>query len=237
MSQSDVKHWFDSIAVDYKKRYDGSRVWHTAVFQLRTRLALQLTKPDGAILDYGAGTGLLYDALCNHPLIEYYAYDISADMLAQGKIPPDRQSTVWQPAHYPLQYDMVYMLGVSNYMSVQDFEHTLHQLHDILKPSGSLIISFTYASGIESVLRKFWRTPFKWLRLGTAGQSFDAQAYTPYDVERLLGSRWHLGQPVFFNVSLTPLQHLFPRMMALLNRKPVKKACWASDFMLCITRD
>src|SRR5690606_17764645 len=98
------------------------------------------------ILDIGAGTGNLYDHLVQSDAdVDYYALDISAEMLAQSSIPHERRF-VGKVAEVELpvpEFDLIFMLGVTTYIGGDEIGVTVEKLLSLLKSGGTAVVSFT----------------------------------------------------------------------------------------------
>lgn len=209
--KSPVSQYFDSIADDYDHRYDASeRPYHSYLHQQRLRIALRGIDFAGQrILDIGAGTGPVYNCITQQLADpDYFACDVSAEMLARSRIPPHQRAvgdvTEIVPPHP--SFDLIFMLGVSTYLSPEAWQKVLARVATLLAPDGRFIVSFTNPRCLDwhvrTMIRRVWRGK------GILGQSFQTFAYLP-DVAtpplRLQHAEW-------YNASLTPINTLLPAL-------------------------
>jgi SAM-dependent methyltransferase len=206
-----VSQYFDSIADDYDHRYDASaRPYHSYLHQQRLQIAAgDIDFAGRRILDIGAGTGSLYDFIVQRvPDPDYFACDVSGEMLAQSRIPPQRRAvggiTEISPPH--AAFDLIFMLGVSTYLSPEAWQAVLTRVTTLLAPDGRFIVSFTNPRSLDwhvrSMIRRVWRGK------GVLGQSFETFAYLP----KVATPSLQLHHAEWYNASLTPINTVLPRL-------------------------
>lgn len=212
-----VSQYFDSIANDYDHRYDASaRPYHSYLHQQRLRIAAGGIDFAGRrILDIGAGTGSLYDFIVQRvPDPDYFACDVSEEMLAQSKIPRQRRAVGEVAEIIPphAAFDLIFMLGVSTYLSPEAWQAVLARVTILLAPEGRFIVSYTNPRSLDwhvrSMIRRVWRGK------GVLGQSFETFAYLPDIATPPL----RLHRADWYNASLTPVNTLLPRLSFWLAR-------------------
>ncbi|MEM1359490.1 MAG: methyltransferase [Bacteroidota bacterium] len=153
--QQKVAAFFDRIARRYRQRNNAT----TQYFSKRLQLALQqLPHPNDSILDIGCGTGLLYDALRQNSLASHYTgIDLSQRMLDHSQIPEQ------QAYHGSLrsfldrntqQFDVIYALGFTTYLSKSDIAQFYQDLQSLAAPNGRIIISYTNRDSLDFRLRE-----------------------------------------------------------------------------------
>lgn len=206
-----VSQYFDSIADDYDHRYDlNERPYHSYLHRQRLHLAANGIDFSGMrVLDIGAGTGPVYNFITQKIADpDYFACDISAEMLANSKIPLHQRavgdlSAITTPHE---AFDLIFMLGVSTYLSPEAWDAALTRVKSLLAPDGRFIVSFTNPQSIDwhvrNAIRRVWRGK------GVLGQSFQTFAYLPDSATprlRLLQAEW-------YNASLTPFNTLLPTL-------------------------
>jgi len=218
-----VSQYFDSIAGDYDHRYDSSeRPYHSYLHQQRLRIAVRdIDFADQRILDIGAGTGPVYDLVTQQVADpDYFACDISAEMLAQSKIPPQQRAVgdITEITPPPAAFDLIFMLGVSTYLPPEAWQSVLSRVTTLLAPDGRFIVSFTNPRCLDWHVRAMIRSV--WRGKGVLGQSFQTFAYLP-DVAtpplRLHHAEW-------YNASLTPMNTLLPNLSLWV-------ASWADKYL------
>jgi SAM-dependent methyltransferase len=218
-----VSQYFDSIADDYDHRYDASeRPYHSYLHQQRLRIAVRDIDFAGQrILDIGAGTGPVYNFITQQLADpDYFACDVSEEMLARSRIPPHQRAvgdiTEITPPH--AAFDLIFMLGVSTYLPPEAWQSVLARVTTLLAPDGRFIVSFTNPRCIDWHVRAMIRSV--WRGKGVLGQSFQTFAYLP-DVAtpslRLKHVEW-------YNASLTPINTLLPNPSLWLAR-------WADKYL------
>ncbi len=228
-----VSQYFDSIADDYERRYDAStRPYHSYLHQQRLAIAVRGIDFAGQrILDIGAGTGPVYNVITQtiaEP--DYFACDISADMLAQSKIPLEKRAVgdISEIATPHEAFDLIFMLGVSTYLSPAALESLLARVAALLAPGGRFIVSFTNPGCLDwrvrSLIRRLWRGK------GVLGQQFETFAYLPEVATPPL----RMQHVEFYNASVTPFNTLLPTLSIWIARwadrhlpNTLRRACCA----------
>jgi SAM-dependent methyltransferase len=206
-----VSEYFDSIAVDYDHRYDAStRPYHSYLHQQRLCIAGRGIDFAGKrILDIGAGTGPVYNLITqgvSDP--DYFACDISAEMLSKSRIPPQQRAVgdICEVVTPHETFDLIFMLGVSTYLSPQAWDSLLARVTTLLAPEGRFVVSFTNPHcldwRIRGLIRRVWRGK------GVLGQEFETFAYLPEVATPPL--RLHHAE--WYNASVTPFNTLLPNL-------------------------
>src|SRR5690606_19191693 len=115
--------------------------------------------------------------------INYYASDVAAGMLQNSNIPAERQmvGTLHEVKLPDLKFDYVFMLGVSTYLSVPDFEAHLKKFKAISeRQQTNIIISFSNKYSLDHFMRIIFRPIMKLLDTKKAkviSQSISIQTY------------------------------------------------------------
>lgn len=103
-------------------------------------------------------------------------------------------------------FDLIFMLGVSTYLSPEVWQAVLARVTTLLAPDGRFIVSFTNPRSLDwhvrSMIRRVWRGT------GVLGQPFETFAYLPDVATHPL--RLHHAER--YNASLTPINTLLPRL-------------------------
>ncbi|MDZ4822603.1 MAG: class I SAM-dependent methyltransferase [Flavobacteriales bacterium] len=153
----EVKEFFDRIAPTYRRKYTPRNVWHQYFFTERLEEATSGFQLNGkTVLDIGAGTGNLFDFLSTKfPTIEYHGCDISEAMLAHSNIVKTNRHVgrVHELDFGTMNFEVVFMLGVSTYMDHDELEKNLMAISSLLKKGGTLVISFTNGSSLDWKMR------------------------------------------------------------------------------------
>jgi SAM-dependent methyltransferase len=219
---SKVGAYFDSISGDYRERYGPQNPFHAYFFGERLIAATDGIPFEGkTVLDVGAGTGALYDHLRKNPGLDYYACDISPNMLSQSSIPPSR-SFVGRASdiRFPKdKFDYIFLLGVTTYQTPAELNDTLQFIEDRLALGGMAIVSFTNSSSIDYVLRGLLRLARPFIRKGILGQSFATYAYRLGSVTDLSAvHNFHVSRTVYLNQTFSPFNTMLPRASVLVAR-------------------
>ena len=218
-----VSTYFDEISRGYSERYGDRNPFHSYFFRQRLKAATDRFVFDGKrVLDIGAATGALYDELIRRcPTVDYFACDISPQMLAQSAIPPDRAfvGRVSEISFPRDSFDFIYSLGVTTYQDPAELAANWRFIADRLAPGGTAIVSFTNRAAIDHVVRSVLRIAKPIIKRGVFGQSFATFAYRPAeiaDMARAVGLR--IGQVTFLNQTVSPFNTLMPKPSVVLAR-------------------
>jgi ubiquinone/menaquinone biosynthesis C-methylase UbiE len=159
-SKNTAKDFFNTISGSYKHKYSEKDIFHYYFFTERlekTTSGLELDNKK--ILDVGAGTGDLYDYICNKSNVAAYtATDVASGMLGNSNIPKERQmlGEVTSLALPLTDYDYVFMLGVTTYLTIDQMKsHLLYFKKVINENQGTLIITFTNSRGFDNFLEHY----------------------------------------------------------------------------------
>jgi len=211
-----VAAYFDDISTDYAARYGVQSPYHNYFFRQRLTVAIAEFQFDKkVVVDIGAGTGELYDNLARaFPSVDYFACDISAQMLAHSRIPACRAFVGrTHDIDFPRQqFDFIFSLGVTAYQSPEDLRSDWRFIGDHLAPDGVAVISFTNRSSIDHTLRAVMKLEKPLAGSAVLGQSFSTFAYRSHQVEQMaseVGLR--VSRVVFINHTFSPFNTLFPR--------------------------
>ena len=151
---SDVEQFFDRIANRYADFYQSGK---NNLHVKRLRLAMNdLLLTDKSVLDIGAGTGALYNEIVKAGgCREYLGIDVSKQMLALSAIPQDAQLNChFLDAELSKKYDVIFALGLTNYLSPADNLKLRDLIYDTIQNGGQAIISYTNANNISNTIRK-----------------------------------------------------------------------------------
>lgn len=213
-----VKSFFDRISGSYRHRYDASNAFHQYFFQERLQAATEkFDFENKTILDIGAGTGHLYDHIsATTKTFQYFACDISAAMFEQSSIPPDNRFVGRATdINFPVkQFDLIYLLGVTTYMSTDELKRVLVFMRNRLSPDGQIIISFTNKNSIDYRILRMTKGIRKMLPLknSVSGQDFETFAYRKKEMQQLINRDFNIQQLAFLNQTISPFNKLTPRL-------------------------
>ncbi len=218
-----VSSYFDGISRGYSDRYGDRNPFHSYFFRQRLKAATDGFVFEGkSVLDIGAGTGALYDELVRRcPTVDYFACDISPQMLAQSAIPHGRAfvGRVSEISFPRDSFDFIYSLGVTTYQDPAELAANWRFIADHLAPGGTAIVSFTNRAAIDHAVRTALRIAKPIIRKGVFGQSFATFAYRPAevaDMARAVGLE--IARVRFLNQTVSPFNTLLPKPSVALAR-------------------
>lgn len=224
-----VSTYFDQISRGYSDRYGDRNPFHSYFFRQRLKAATDHFVFEGkSVLDIGAGTGALYEELMRRcPTVDYFACDISPQMLAQSGIPADRAfvGRVSEISFPRDSFDFIYSLGVTTYQDPVELAVNWRFIADHLAPGGTAIVSFTNRAAIDHVVRTALRIAKPLIKRGVFGQSFATFAYRPAEVAnmaRAVGLR--VARVAFLNQTISPFNTLLPKPSVALARMIEQRA-------------
>lgn len=161
VQHEEAARFFDAVSGTYRNKYKNASPFHRYYFNERLwKATRELDLAGKDVLDVGSGTGDLYDHLIGRfPDVRFYATDISAGMLAQSPVPEAHKYTGDAYDHPFAQraFDVIFMLGVTTYLSSEELERNLAFIARSLKPGGTAIISFTNKHGLDTIVREALR--------------------------------------------------------------------------------
>jgi len=224
-----VSTYFDEISRGYSDRYEERNPFHSYFFRQRLKAATDRFAFEGkTVLDVGAGTGALYDELIRRcPTVDYFACDISAQMLAQSAIPRDR-AFVGRVAEISFprdSFDFIYSLGVTTYQDPAELTANWRFIAERLAPGGTAIVSFTNRAGLDHAMRTALRIAKPIIRKGVFGQSFATFAYRPAEVTEMARAvGLEIARVTFLNQTVSPFNTLLPKPSVALARAIERRA-------------
>lgn len=224
-----VATYFDSISAGYRARYSEQNPFHEYFFKERLRIATAGFDFEGkTILDIGAGTGALYDRLRDIDDLDYWACDISPQMLSHSSIP--QQRILIGPA--PLlqspreRFDFIFSLGVTSYQTTQEMNDDLHFIARRLTEDGTAIVTFTHRRSLDHLARSALRLVRPLAKRGVIGQAFPMFAYSADEIQTAAQSAGlSVTKTIFMNHTISPFNVLLPKpsvaISRLIERRPV----------------
>ena len=108
------------------------------------------------ILDIGAGSGIIYQKL--NIASKYTGCDISEKIMEEGGIPKKFRRVIKKNLKNLLKnenYDFIFMLGVTTYLSKNQLEDYIKQIELCSKNGTRIIISYTLKNYIHIIWRRF----------------------------------------------------------------------------------
>ena len=149
--------------------------------------------------------------------VDYYATDISQQMLLQSNIPAEKQyhgtlNTINLPEK---KFDFIFLLGVSSYFDKKALLETATWAHQHLTKDGQLIISFTNSQSLDVKMRWLLRPFFKALKTGLLAQNFETKHYSLPQVLAIFPDQLTASKISYFNFTITPFNQLFPKLSVI----------------------
>ena len=241
--QREIKVYFDRIAPSYPARLQHPFLHYFFTERLEASLNAFASLPN-AILDIGAGTGIVFDEIQKRGWTgKYFALDVSEPMLRESNIPPAQYHVgdLFSAGLEKEYFDAIFMLGVSTYLSEADMDRHFHWIRDHLTKEGLCCISFTHRASLDFRLRKLFRRilPVKKTSEKVIAQDFSISAYRPDDIP-LSDLKLEVVSLTWLNQTLPPFNRWFPKLSiwkaALLKRilPPRLLPFFSSDFLLIL---
>ncbi|MCB0641360.1 MAG: class I SAM-dependent methyltransferase [Phaeodactylibacter sp.] len=230
MQEQAIRDFFNDIAADYPNRYDPKNVFLHFLHTERLVYATQgLELNQARMLDIGAGTGQLYDLLARRSdPSNYLACDIAENMRLNSRVPEDqyRIGKITELELEPASFDLIFMLGVTSYLSRASWQADLQRIYELLKPGGIYIVTCTHAASLDYRIRHAAQRllPKKWLHKRLVGQGFQTTAYTPEEARQLLEPYFDIQEFCWLNQTVSPFNRIFPRWSLRLAHPERKKS-------------
>ena len=240
-----VQSFFDQLAPSYRERYEGRQVFLRYLHEERVGKALEGLELAGkTVLDIGAGTGILYERLLKMQAgVDYYACDISAAMLAQSTIPPERR---WvgspEECSFPVaEFDFIFLLGVTTYLSEEEFAGMLDYLAGHLAENGVAVLSFSNRLSLDFQLRRLLAPmlPRQLLKRTVLGQAFPFRGYSLEEAKGLAPGPLSPVAHKWLNATVFPFNRLFPRLSVFFSKRLLRRRLpgWLyADFLLFLRK-
>ncbi|MBR9921984.1 MAG: class I SAM-dependent methyltransferase [Bacteroidetes bacterium] len=199
------------------------------------------------ILDVGCGPGLLFDYLQKKGgSFDYWACDVSAQMLENSRIPKHKRCVgIAQECYQKAAgFDAIFLLGLSTYLSAKELENLILFCRQKLNPGGFVAVSFTHRKSLDYQLRQFVKRllPASWLGRGILGSQLQTQAYSLKEIKE---KPWpfQISEVDWLNQTIPGINRLLPRLSVALAR--VRKQIlprfilpwFSSDFLLILRRE
>ena len=240
-----VVKFFDERAADYDREYEDETPGGYALRVRREKVLSFFDKPGGRVLDVGCGPGVMAQALVDRGC-DFWGLDPSSKMIEIGRRRfPDNDHIhflygdavgLGLPDDF---FDAVLCMGVID--ALRDRHRAVREMLRVLKPGGTLIVTFTN-----------FRSPYAWwknfvfypavavwhaLRARMGDRTLKAARrlgggtralYNESTARQLLESEGaEVTQTVFhyFNVFLSPLDEIMPSIALWLTKK-LEEGAW-----------
>ncbi|NNC95602.1 MAG: class I SAM-dependent methyltransferase [Chitinophagales bacterium] len=245
--QKQTVDFFDSVAVEYDNKYRSKDAFYSYFFWQRIfEATADIDFHEKAILDVGCGTGQLYNFLNSRIKdIDYSGSDISQNMLIQSKIPANCQyaGNLYQLDFRGKLFDIVFMLGVSTYMTKEEWNANLSKINSILKPGGKFIVSFTNKNSFDYKMRMLGQVPARFFKKDNKviGRKFVIHSYSLTEIEQNLDG-FKIDQVKWLNQTIFPFNKIFPVLSVKIadkinrNSKGRILETMSSDFLVFTTK-
>jgi len=246
-----IIEFFDRRAADYDREYADESPGGYAL-RIRRKKALDLfDQPDGNVLDVGCGPGVMAQELVNRGC-RFWGVDPSPKMIAIGRSrfgENDRvqfvQGDAGRMAFADGFFDAVLCMGVID--SVPDGPQAIREMVRVLKPGGTLILTFTNVFNPYAWWKNYvfypavaaWHRMAVWLG-SSQTQSGRIRGGTPRALYSRRTAQQHVEAagaqvvqmvPYYFNVCLSPLDELMPRTALRVTRKLEEEMTMRPDWL------
>lgn len=246
-----IKALFDDLSEDYQDRKKGKnpflKYFNEQRLTVSTEHLIKSKKPK--ILDLGAGTGFLYDHLVSIGIdvCDYFAVDISDNMLSRSSIPVDQRT---QASVDNLEilgectFDHMFCLGLTTYLSDETLKKLIEYSFNLLNPKGRLVISFTNQSSVDywslSMIRRL--IP-EYLKKGKVLSLKSIKGLTTEEASSLIiDEGFKLENLFYLNQTIFPLNRMLPSLSVRMAKriKDLRSSSlnrWSSDFLIIASKD
>ncbi|WP_462252246.1 methyltransferase [Ekhidna sp.] len=211
-----VRDFFDDHAPAYRSKYQlNDKFYNYFFFERLDKATHGLDFTNKSILDIGAGTGPLYDYLQDKNWTDFKSYsatDISSGMLQSSNIPEkDRFVGDFTSMKFDEKFDMVFMLGVSTYLTEMQMKSHIEKVSDLLSDNGIFIVTFTNDHSIDILIRKILTPIFKLFsgKERIISQDFSTRYYSRKEIEKLFKDRLSINSIEGLNHTVFPISRLF----------------------------
>ena len=213
-----TKNFFDNISSNYKAKYKTKNAFHYYFFIQRLIKSTEgFDFKNKTMLDIGSGTGDLYDFIYkDNKEINYYATDISSGMLSESNVPNENKYVGHcYDINFPVKkFDYVFLLGVTTYMEPVELNKSIDFIKSILKDDGTLIMTFTNSSSIDSIIRSITKPIYKLFanKKNVLAQDFVIQMYNTANAKNLFNGKMNVERVSFLNQTIFPFNLLMKKL-------------------------
>ena len=231
MKVDNTKKFFDSVAFNYSQRYKSCD--HRSIF-FKNRLNFAFGNEDfknKTVLDIGAGSGIIYHQL-KDVISKYTGCDISEEIMKEGGIPKNLYRVIKDNLDDLVKdekYDYIFMLGVTTYLSTDQFDKYINQIKLCSKKGTKVIISFSLKNYIHilwrSLITKLTHTvlkPFLKKKKLLVNSGIKMSFYNPKDCFSI-SKNLEVYDSNYQNIFLPPFDRIFPYKILFLIDKFVNK--------------
>lgn len=159
--------FYDGVSEGYAELYRSKSPGSLAFRIRKQRLLEMFDRPGGSVLDLGCGTGVITDELLELGC-RIVGLDPAPGMIAQAKIIHESKEgasfavgfaeRIDQPDE---SFDAVICMGV--FERVANPEASLAEMHRVLKPGGTILVTLTNQTSPYILWRNFVHYPIAWL--------------------------------------------------------------------------
>ncbi len=257
LSSDPIVDFFDRRAADYDREYDQLTPGGYALRIRRKKVLDLFDRPGGKVLDVGCGPAVMTRELLARGC-EFWGVDPSSKMIeiCRNRFSGDDRVHFLQGDALNLDlpnglFDAVLCMGVID--SLKDGRRGIHEMLRVLKPGGTLILTFTNLCSPYAWWKNYvfyplvaqwqeWRT--RWGAQNPARRSADRRAL--YSRRRACGMLELEGAQVlqimnyYYNLALAPVDEIAPAAALWLTRAleegPLPKPSWAAAGLIVKAR-
>jgi len=225
-NSNSVRDFFNSLSGNYVGRYSKKNPFHYYFFNERLVKSLaDLDLNDKNILDVGAGTGVLYDALIERfDAVKYFGNDIAEEMLKRSKIPIEQMfhGSVAEKKFPAVPIENAFMLGVSTYLQKEEMEAHLDYFSKNINQNGLCVVSFTNKYCLDGFFRSLWKPIVRlfFRKHYVLSSSLNISKHTLHEAAEMFEKRGFAVERVdLLNHTVFPVNLILPKFSVWLAQK------------------
>jgi ubiquinone/menaquinone biosynthesis C-methylase UbiE len=249
-----IVSFFDRRAADYDREYEAQTPGGYALRIRRKKVLSLFDRPGGAVLDVGCGPGVMAGEMMARGC-SFWGVDPSSNMIsicrsrfAESERVHFLKGDALQLAVPSGFFDAVLCMGVID--SVKDGRGAIREMLRVLKPGGTLIVTFTNIYSPYAWWKNYVFYPLvaKWQNWRSKRSPHDIKPGRRNADTRVLYSRRashgmlraegaSVLQSVgyYYNVAISPLDEIFPSGSLWLTRK-IEESAWSAPEWLAAGR-